>query len=126
MMGWAKLTHAKQRFLLFLLDRMGMPSKGSRNSHYKMACLNGLLEIDNEPFTSERFADVCRPYTQKAMLSGQQASAFIYTLAKKGFLIEVEKATWRKQHIITSKMYNLIEVVKNDYRQEEETSDSDD
>lgn len=123
-MGFAKLSHERQDFLTLLLKNMGINNLNKK--HYKMVFLHGVLEIDNDPFTAERFADFCRDYGQNRMITSQQASMFILLLRVKGYLLQVESIRNRKQHILTSKMYQVIEVTKNESKiQKERKRDED-
>ena len=117
-MGFAKLTHARQDFLSLLLENMGI--RNLNKKHYKMIFLHGVLEIDNDPFTAQRFADFCREYGQNQMITSQQASMFILLLRVKGYLLQVDNFQNKKQHILASKMYQVIEVTKNESKIQEE------
>ena len=117
-MGFAKLSHDRQDFLTLLLENMGI--KNLNKKHYKMVFLHGILEIDDDPFTSERFAGFCREFGQNNMITAQQASMFIYLLKRKGYLLEVDSIRNRKQHIVTRKMFNIIEATKDESKIQEE------
>ena len=114
-MGFLKITHERQDFLKRLLGHMDIRyNPTGRRRDYKVAFLNGILEVKSGAFTAETFAQMCQHYAQKGMITTQQAAAFLSTLERLGFVMKAGLVENRTTHILTAKMYEAIEVTNSE------------
>ena len=59
-MGFLKITIDRQHFLKRLLKNMDIRyNKKGKRRDYKLAFLNGILEVGSDSFTAETFASMC-------------------------------------------------------------------
>jgi len=120
MMGFLKITHGRQDYLKRLLGNMDIRyNNRAKRRDYKLAFLNGILEVGSEAFTAEVFAQMCQHYAQKGMITTQQAAAFLSTLERLGFVMKAGLVVNRTTHILTAKMYEAIEVTNNEDKVQE-------
>ena len=120
MMGFLKIPHERQDFLKRLLSNMEIRyNKKGKRRDYKLAFLNGILEVGTDPFTSESFAQLCKGFAQKGMITTQQAANFLSILERKEFVMKTGMLYNRTVFLPTAKMYEAIEVTNNEDKVQE-------